>query len=103
MGRTGKFFAWENYNIRPDIVTMAKGLAGGVPIGAMLAGPRADTFVPGDHGTTFGGNPIACAAAIATLTTVTEQNLVENAQQMGEYWDSKMQNLCLRSRLFLGQ
>ncbi|MGH2481383.1 MAG: aspartate aminotransferase family protein [Ktedonobacteraceae bacterium] len=94
MGRTGKFFAWENYAIKPDIVTMAKGLAGGVPIGGMLAGPRADIFEPGDHGTTFGGNPIACAAAVATIHAIKEQNLLENARKMGEYWDGKMQVLC---------
>src|SRR5262249_42651174 len=58
MGRTGKFFSWEHYGIRPDITTMAKGLAGGVPIGAMLAAPRADLFEPGEHGSTFGGNPL---------------------------------------------
>jgi acetylornithine/N-succinyldiaminopimelate aminotransferase len=96
MGRTGKFFAWENYDITPDIVTMAKGLAGGIPIGAMLAGPRADIFEAGDHGTTFGGNPIACAAAVATIRTIKEENLLENARKMGEYWDNKMQALCAR-------
>ncbi|GAC1359081.1 MAG: acetylornithine transaminase [Ktedonobacteraceae bacterium] len=90
MGRTGKFFGWEHY-VRPDIVTMAKGLAGGVPIGAMLTGPRTDLFVPGDHGTTFGGNPIACAAGIATIKTIQEQNLLENAKRMGDYWVSKLQ------------
>jgi len=94
MGRTGKFFAWQNYPVTPDIVTMAKGLAGGVPIGAMLAGPRADIFEPGDHGTTFGGNPIACAAAVATIRTIKEENLLEHARKMGEYWNSKMQGLC---------
>jgi acetylornithine/N-succinyldiaminopimelate aminotransferase len=67
MGRTGKFFSWEHFGIVPDVVTMAKGLAGGVPIGAMLTGPRTDLFAAGDHGTTFGGNPIACAAGIATI------------------------------------
>src|SRR5438067_5816632 len=61
MGRTGKFFSWEHFGVVPDIVTMAKGLAGGVPIGAMLTGPRSDLFVRGDHGTTFGGNPLASA------------------------------------------
>lgn len=96
MGRTGKFFAWENYPIVPDIVTMAKGLAGGVPIGGMLAGPRADLFEAGDHGTTFGGNPIACAAAVATIRTINEQNLLENARKMGEYWHGKMQTLCAK-------
>jgi acetylornithine aminotransferase/acetylornithine/N-succinyldiaminopimelate aminotransferase len=96
MGRTGKFFAWQNYPVTPDIVTMAKGLAGGVPIGAMLAGPRADIFEPGDHGTTFGGNPIACAAAVATIRTIKEENLLEHARKMGEYWNSKMQALCAK-------
>ncbi|HEY0756569.1 MAG TPA: acetylornithine transaminase [Ktedonobacteraceae bacterium] len=99
MGRTGKFFAWENYGIVPDIITMAKGLAGGVPIGAMLAGPRADLFVPGDHGTTFGGNPIACAAAVATIRTIKDDNLLENARKMGDYWHDKMQTLCTKYAL----
>ena len=96
MGRTGKFFAWENYGIMPDIVTMAKGLAGGVPIGAMLAGPRADLFVAGDHGTTFGGNPIACAAAVDKIRTIKDEKLLENARKMGEYWHSKMHALCAK-------
>jgi acetylornithine aminotransferase/acetylornithine/N-succinyldiaminopimelate aminotransferase len=96
MGRTGKFFAWENYPVTPDIVTMAKGLAGGVPIGGMLAGKRADLFEPGDHGTTFGGNPIACASAVATIRTINEQNLVEHARKMGEYWHGKVQELCAK-------
>lgn len=94
MGRTGHFFSWEYYGITPDIVTMAKGLAGGVPIGAMLTGPRTDIFTFGDHGTTFGGNPIACAAGVATITTILEEKLLENATQMGEYWKSKLEVLC---------
>lgn len=94
-GRTGKFFSWQHY-VRPDIVTLAKGLAGGVPIGAMLTDIRTDLFTPGDHGTTFGGNPIACAAGIATIKTITEQNLLENATQMGEYWKSKLEELCTK-------
>jgi acetylornithine/N-succinyldiaminopimelate aminotransferase len=94
MGRTGKFFSWENFGIVPDIVTMAKGLAGGIPIGAMLTGPRTDLFSPGDHGTTFGGNPIACAAGIATIRTILDENLMENARQMGEYWNSKLEAFC---------
>ncbi len=92
-GRTGKFFSWEHYGIRPDIVTLAKGLAGGIPIGAMLTGPRTDLFTPGDHGTTFGGNPIACAAGIATITTIREQHLLENATKMGRSWKSKLEQL----------
>ena len=93
MGRTGKFFSWEHMGIRPDIVTMAKGLAGGVPIGAMLAAPRADIFEPGDHGTTFGGNPIACAAGAATMRTIQADDLVAHAAQMGEYLDGKLREL----------
>jgi acetylornithine/N-succinyldiaminopimelate aminotransferase len=94
MGRTGKFFSWEHSGIVPDIVTMAKGLAGGIPIGAMLTGPRTDLFTAGDHGTTFGGNPIACAAGIATIKTILDENLMENATRMGEYWNSKLAALC---------
>ncbi len=90
VGRTGKFFSWEHMRIRPDITTMAKGLAGGVPIGAMLAGPRADIFEPGEHGTTFGGNPIACAAGTATVRTIIEQNLLQHAAEMGEYLQGRL-------------
>jgi len=94
MGRTGKFFSWEHYGIVPDIVTMAKGLAGGVPIGAMLTGQRTDLFVPGDHGTTFGGNPIASAAGITTIKTILDEHLLENAAKMGAYCRSKFEALC---------
>src|SRR5438876_4562564 len=94
MGRTGKFFSWEHFGVVPDIVTMAKGLAGGVPIGAMLTGPRSDLFAPGDHGTTFGGNPLASAAGIATIKTILDENLLENAAKMGDYWHSKLEGFC---------
>jgi acetylornithine/N-succinyldiaminopimelate aminotransferase len=93
MGRTGKFFSWEHYGIRPDITTMAKGLAGGVPIGAMLAASRADIFEPGDHGSTFGGNPIACAAGVATVKTIYAEHLLDHATQMGEYLGGKIDAL----------
>jgi acetylornithine/N-succinyldiaminopimelate aminotransferase len=93
MGRTGKFYSWEHMGIRPDITTMAKGLAGGVPIGAMLAGDRADIFEPGEHGTTFGGNPIACAAGVATVRTILDQDLLAHATEMGNYLDSKIEEL----------
>lgn len=96
MGRTGKFFSWEHMGIRPDITTMAKGLAGGVPIGAMLTGPRTDVFTYGDHGTTFGGNPIASAAGIATIQTILEDNLLDNATKMGDYWNGKLEQLCAK-------
>ena len=96
MGRTGKFFSWEHMGIRPDITTMAKGLAGGVPIGAMLAADRADIFEPGDHGTTFGGNPIACAAGVATVRTIVEQHLLDHATRMGEYLGAKIDALAAK-------
>lgn len=96
MGRTGRFFSWEHMGIRPDITTMAKGLAGGVPIGAMLAAERADIFEPGDHGTTFGGNPIACAAGVATVRTITEQRLLEQVARTGEYLGTKIDALAAK-------
>ncbi|HLH60355.1 MAG TPA: acetylornithine transaminase [Ktedonobacteraceae bacterium] len=96
MGRTGKFFSWEHYGVTPDIVTMAKGLAGGIPIGAMLTGPRTDVFAPGDHGTTFGGNPVASAAAIATIKTILDENLMENAAKMGKAWRGKLEQFCAK-------
>jgi len=92
-GRTGKFFAWQHYGIQPDITTLAKGLAGGVPIGAMLAAPRADIFEPGEHGTTFGGNPLACAAGVATVRTILDQGLLPHVTEMGEYLDGKLKGL----------
>lgn len=94
MGRTGKFFAYEHYGITPDIITLAKGLAGGVPIGAMLTGTRTDLFTPGEHGTTFGGNPIACAAGVATLTTMLEENLLDHVANTGKIWRTHLERLC---------
>ena len=77
MGRTGKLFAYEHYGITPDIMTLAKGLGGGMPIGAMLATEKvAQAFKPGDHASTFGGNPLACAAAVATLETILDSGLL---------------------------
>ena len=84
MGRTGRMWAHQWADITPDIMTAAKGLAGGLPIGATLAGEKADVLRPGDHGSTFGGNPLACAAGIAVLEAISEQNLVVNAARMGE-------------------
>lgn len=94
-GRTGKYFAYQHAGIIPDIVTTAKGLANGVPIGACLAhGKAAEIFNPGNHGSTFGGNPLACAAALATVTTITDEGYIENAAKMGKYLlDQFNQNL----------
>ena len=84
-GRTGKFFAYQHTNILPDVVTTAKGLGNGVPIGVCLArGQAADLFRPGHHASTFGGNPLACAAAHAVLDTLEADNLIERAAELGE-------------------
>jgi acetylornithine/N-succinyldiaminopimelate aminotransferase len=86
IGRTGRLFAYEHAGIEPDIMTLAKGLGGGFPIGAMLAKDTvARAFEPGNHGSTFGGNPLACAAALAVLTTIEREHLVDNAANVGTY------------------
>ncbi|MDO9289293.1 MAG: acetylornithine transaminase [Thermodesulfovibrionales bacterium] len=95
MGRTGKLFAYEHYNVTPDIMTLAKGLGGGVPIGAMLASDKvASAFVPGSHASTFGGNPLVCTASIATLETLLEDGfLLDQCKRMGEYLRKELKNL----------
>jgi len=85
-GRTGKFFNYQHHGILPDVVTTAKGLGNGMPIGACLTGPKASELMqPGSHGSTFGGNPLACAAALATVNTIVEQDLCRHAAEMGDY------------------
>ena len=84
--RLGTFFGYQSYGVTPDVITMAKALGGGTPIGAMMAKRAvADSFVPGTHAATFGGNPLVTAAAVATLETILEQNLCANAKQIGDY------------------
>jgi len=84
-GRCGNYFAYQNYGIVPDIVTTAKGLGNGVPIGACMAkGAAAELFQPGNHGSTFGGNPLACAAGLAVLDVLEQEQLPQRAQQLGE-------------------
>jgi acetylornithine/N-succinyldiaminopimelate aminotransferase len=84
IGRTGKWFGYQQAGIRPDVVLLAKGLASGLPIGACLAsGPAAKVFQPGTHGSTFGGNPLVCAAALATLAAIEEDGLMKNAERIG--------------------
>ena len=87
MGRTGRLFAYEHYNIEPDIMTLAKALGNGVAIGAMLARDSvAEVFTPGSHATTFGGNPLACSAAVAALETIMEDGIMfEDCVRMGDY------------------
>lgn len=85
-GRTGRYFAYQHTDILPDVVTTAKGLANGVPIGACLArGEAAKLFSPGTHGTTFGGNPLACAAGLAVVDTISAENLCQHAEELGNY------------------
>ena len=94
MGRTGKLFAHELYGIEPDIFTCAKALGGGVPIGAVCArGEVAEAFEPGDHGTTFGGNPLATAAGLAVFDIIESENLVENSAKMGKLFKEKLMTL----------
>ncbi len=94
IGRTGKMFAYEHFGVKPDIVTLAKGLAGGVPIGAFITSEKiAAAFHAGDHGSTFGGNPLACAAANAVLKAMEDEKLLDNAQVVGEYLIAKLGEL----------
>ena len=93
IGRLGKLFGYEVFGVKPDIITLAKGLASGVAIGAILANEKASVFMPGDHGSTFGGNPLACAAACAVTGYIIEKNLPENARIIGDYLKSKLLEL----------
>lgn len=91
MGRTGTFFAYEQFGVKPDIVTLAKGLAGGVPIGAFIASDKvAAAFAPGDHGSTFGGNPLACAAALAVLDEMEKPAFLSHVAKVGAYFQDQL-------------
>jgi acetylornithine/LysW-gamma-L-lysine aminotransferase len=92
-GRTGKFFACEHFGLEPDIMTMAKAMAGGIPMGAFAIGERVATIHKATHSSTFGGNPLACAAALAVLDIMQEQNLAERAAQMGAYFVERLRAL----------
>lgn len=94
VGRCGKMFASEWADVKPDITTLAKGLGAGIPIGAILANEDvASAFVPGDHGSTFGGNPLVCAVAKTTIETLINDNLVEGAEEKGKYLQEKLDKL----------
>ncbi|MFZ2395274.1 MAG: acetylornithine transaminase [Smithella sp.] len=94
MGRTGKLFAYEHSGIKPDIMTLAKALGNGFPIGAMLATDKiSKAFVPGNHASTFGGNPLATAAAIATLKTILQEGILEHSRRMGDYFLLQLKKL----------
>jgi len=94
MGRTGKLFAYEHYGMEPDILTLAKSLAGGVPIGALLAREKvAEAFKPGDHASTFGGNPLATAAGVAAVSAILEEGMLENCEKVGEHFLVRLEEM----------
>ncbi|MCK4244592.1 MAG: aspartate aminotransferase family protein [Candidatus Omnitrophica bacterium] len=94
MGRTGKFFCYQNFGVVPDVMTLAKSLGGGFPIGALIAKKEiADLMVPGTHASTFGGSPLACSAALAVLETIEREHLLRNTKKMGKYLEKKLENL----------
>lgn len=94
LGRTGSLFGYQQYNVEPDIFTLAKALGGGFPIGALCAKEfAAQAFEPGDHGSTYGGNPLACSVALAVLETILSDKLVENSRSAGSYFIEKLQQL----------
>jgi len=91
MGRTGEWFGFEHEGIAPDIITLAKGLGGGLPLGAMITlGEKTPAFKPGEHGSTFGGNPISCAAAIAAIDFIVKKGILERVAVSGEYLKSQL-------------
>ena len=93
-GRTGKLFAYQHYGVQPDLFTLAKGLGGGMPIGALIASAKvADVFKPGDHASTFGGNPLVTSAALAVLTVLTSGDFLKEVQAKGEYLKSKFKEM----------
>jgi acetylornithine/N-succinyldiaminopimelate aminotransferase len=94
LGRTGKWFGYQHFDVEPDMITMAKTLGGGVAIGAMMAKPEvAASLVPGKHASTFGGNCLACAAGVATIEAIEEDHLLEHAAEMGRYAQDRLRSL----------
>jgi acetylornithine aminotransferase len=93
VGRTGKLWGYENLGVEPDIFTLAKGLAGGIPIGAMMCKQFCDVFQPGNHASTFGGNPFACASALTVLDTIINDHLLENVQARGEQLRARLTSI----------
>jgi acetylornithine aminotransferase/acetylornithine/N-succinyldiaminopimelate aminotransferase len=94
MGRTGRMFGFEHFGIVPDIMTLAKALGGGYPIGAIVSSLEiSKTFVPGSHGTTFGGNPLGCAIATAVINTIKKEKLAERSNVKGEEWRAKLRSI----------
>lgn len=97
VGRTGKMWGYENLGVEPDIFTSAKGLAGGIPIGAMMCKAFCDVFQPGNHASTFGGNPFACASALAVLQTIEKENILQNVQARGEQLRTRLRAIAQKN------
>ncbi len=93
IGRLGTLFGYELYGVEPDVMTLAKGLGSGVPIGAIMVKDSANVFAPGEHGSTFGGNPLVCAAAYATLKYIIENKVADNARKIGQYFTGRLEEL----------
>ena len=93
IGRIGSLFGYEQYGIEPDIMTLAKGLGGGVPIGVFLAKERASVFAPGEHGSTFGGNPLVCATGLATLKFIIDNDIPGKVKKLGQYFIAGLEKL----------
>jgi acetylornithine aminotransferase len=94
MGRTGFWFGYEHEEITPDVITLAKGLGGGLPLGAMIAiVPAATLFKAGEHGSTFGGNPVSCAAGLAAINEITKASLNERALELGEFLKEELMKI----------
>ncbi len=96
VGRCGRLWGHQLFGVEPDIMTLAKGMGGGIPVAAVLAKERAAAFEPGDHGSTFGGNPLACAAALAVLREVLARDLPAHVERMGQYFSARLRELQAR-------
>jgi len=104
MGRTGRWFGFQNYDVQPDAFSLAKGLGNGFPIGAIVAGEKlADTFQVGRHATTFGGTPLACSAALAVVGVIEEEELLANTMMMGAYFVEGLCELALKHKKWIAQ
>ena len=102
MGRTGKWFGFQNYDVAPDAFSLAKGLGNGFPIGAIVAGEKlADVFQPGHHATTFGGTPLACSAALAVVEVIEEEQLLANAMMMGAYFVEGLCDIAMKHKKWI--
>jgi predicted acetylornithine/succinylornithine family transaminase len=104
MGRTGRWFGFQHYNLKPDAFSLAKGLGNGFPIGAVVAGPKLqDVFKPGAHATTFGGTPLACAAALSVIEVIDEEKLLTNAVLMGAYLTQGLCEIAMKNKKWVSE